>query len=187
MLNAFAARFSCALCSSRSTPIWAVSSARGCVAVWDWRLLGQCCVFRQLHTDLATIRVLESRATAPLPPKAVEDGGSRARGARCLRCVDAHFCLRDSNPRPGFSPFRESSPRYAIDCTLAIFALCVEETLESLSRGVCVALVRCFRCSAAYFCLLLFWFRSRSRRSRRNRAKTGLCQCWLRGNSLGQF
>ena len=40
MLNAFAARFSCALCSSRSTPIWAVSSARGCVAVWDWRLLG---------------------------------------------------------------------------------------------------------------------------------------------------
>ena len=68
-----------ALCSSRSTPIWAVSSARGCVADWDWRLMGQCCVFRQLHTDLATILVLESRATAPLPPKAVEDGGSRAR------------------------------------------------------------------------------------------------------------
>ena len=41
--------------------------------------MGQCCVFRQLHTDLATILVLESRATAPLPPKAVEDGGSRAR------------------------------------------------------------------------------------------------------------
>ena len=32
--------------------------------VWDWRLMGQCCVFRQLHTDLATILVLESRATS---------------------------------------------------------------------------------------------------------------------------
>ena len=70
-------------------------------------------MFRQLHTDLATILVLESRATAPLPPKAVEDGGSRARGARCLRCVDAHFCYaeaailrRGSNSRPGvYHPF----------------------------------------------------------------------------------
>ena len=104
-----------ALCSSRSTPIWAVSSARGCVADWDWRLMGQCCVFRQLHTDLATILVLESRATAPLPPKAVEDGGSRARRARCLLgALMRTFVLRGSNPRPGFSPFRESSLRYAI-------------------------------------------------------------------------
>ena len=72
----------CAVLGRRS--IWAVSSARGCVAGWDWRLMGQCCVFRQLHTDLATDRVLESRATVPLPPKSGGGWWLAGSGARCL-------------------------------------------------------------------------------------------------------
>ena len=68
--------------------------------------MGQCCVFRQLHTDLATILVLESRATAPLPPKAVEDGGSRARRARCLLgALMRTFMFCGARIRvPGYSP-----------------------------------------------------------------------------------
>jgi hypothetical protein len=100
-LNAFAARFS-SLCSSRSTLDLGGSSARGCVAVWDWRLMGQCCVFRQLHTDSAT-SVSQSRVLLRLcRPKrwrlvARGRGGPVPIGAR-----HAHFVSRSR--RPGIEP-----------------------------------------------------------------------------------
>ena len=104
-LNAFAARFwilDGALCSSRSTLDLGGSSARGCVAVWDWRLMGQCCVFRQLHTDSAT-SVSQSRVLLRLcRPKrwrlvARGRGGPVPIGAR-----HAHFVSRSR--RPGIEP-----------------------------------------------------------------------------------
>ena len=90
----------CAVLGRRS--IWAVSSARGCVAVWDWRLMGQCCVFRQLHTDSAT-SVSQSRVLLRLcRPKrwrlvARGRGGPVPIGAR-----HAHFVSRSR--RPGIEP-----------------------------------------------------------------------------------
>jgi len=96
----------CAVLGRRS--ILAESSARGCVAGWDWRLMGQCCVFRQLHTDLATGRVLESRATAPLPPKSGGGWWLAGEGARCLIGALMRTLFwgpragRGSNPCPGF-------------------------------------------------------------------------------------
>ena len=70
--------------------------------------MGQCCVFRQLHTDLATDRVLESRATAPLPPKSGGGWWLAGSGARCLIGALMRTLFwgpragPGSNPCPGF-------------------------------------------------------------------------------------
>ena len=159
-LNAFAARFGIlegALCSSRSTLDLGGSSARGCVAVWDWRLMGQCCVFRQLHTDLAT-SVSQSRVLLRLcRPKrwrlvARGRGGPVPIGAR-----HAHFVSRSR--RPGIEPVSRVFTRTDASDVFASVApsrlrIAWECQRDSRPLVFVVALALCFRFAPACFCLL---------------------------------
>ena len=145
----------CAVLGRRS--IWAVSSARGCVAGWDWRLMGQCCVFRQLHTDSAT-SVSQSRVLLRLcRPKrwrlvARGRGGPVPIGAR-----HAHFVSRSR--RPGIEPVSRVFTRTDASDVFASVApsrlrIAWECQRDSRPLVFVVALARCFRSAPACFCLL---------------------------------
>ena len=102
-------------------------------------------------------RVPESRATAPLPPKAVEVGGSRARGPGAYRCAARALCFAiapagDRTGVPGFHPgrtrvtcsrvshLRDFALLGSVSVTVVRWCLLFPPARASSSRQLCLGL-----------------------------------------------